>query len=164
MPHDHAYAFAGPILRLDTGLRQHYLPLPADVADAWRAAGVRRVVGTLNGHLVTRGIQGRRDGERYLLLGRALLRAVGADFGDTVEAVLRPDPESDRIDLGEEFAAVLDQDAEAAARFASMTPGRQRSLASYVTGARRVETRIKRALELAEKLRTYTLYGDLREG
>jgi hypothetical protein len=37
----------------------------------------------------------------------------------------------------------------------------QRSIASYVTSAKRQETRIKRALELAHKLKTYTLYGDL---
>jgi hypothetical protein len=34
-------------------------------------------------------------------------------------------------------------------------------MAGYVTGAKREETRIKRALEMAYKLRTHTLYGDL---
>jgi uncharacterized protein YdeI (YjbR/CyaY-like superfamily) len=55
----------------------------------------------------------------------------------------------------------LEQDEEAAARFYAMTRGRQRSLASYVTSAKREETRVKRAVELAHKLRTRTLYGDL---
>ena len=48
----------------------------------------------------------------------------------------------------------------AAARFASLTPGRQRSLAYYVDSAKRDATRIRRALDLAHKLKTHTLYGD----
>ena len=156
------YHFAAPVLRLDDGFRYHYLPLPDDVADELQAEGVRRLTGTLNGHPFRRAIQGRRDGTRFLILGQSLLRDVGAGYGDTVAVVLRPDPDPDHVELGEELAAVLEQDEEAGARFYGLTPGRQRSLASYVTGAKRVETRVKRALELAHKLRTRTLYGDLR--
>ena len=155
------YAFAAPVLRLDDGLRYHYLPLPDDVADALQADGVRVLLATLNGRAFRRAVQGRRDGARYLLLGQSILRDIGAGFGDTVAVVLRPDPDPDRVDLGEEFEAVLEQDEEAAERFSGMTRGRQRSLAYYVNSARRTETRIRRALALAHKLRTQTLYGDL---
>jgi hypothetical protein len=157
----HEHAFLAPVLRQHDGFRFHYLPLPADVADALQAEGVRRLHVTLNGHACTRAVQGRRDGERFLVLGQALLRDVGAAYGDPVEVVLRPDPDPDRVEVGEELEAVLGQDEEAAARFYGMTPGRQRSYAYYVTSAKRTETRIKRALELAHKLRTRTLYGDL---
>jgi len=155
------YAFAAPVLRHDAGLRFHYLPLPDDVADALEADGVRVVAATLNGHAFRRAVQRRRDGPRHLVLGQTILRAIRAGYGDAVEVVLRPDPDPGRVDLGEELEAVLAQDEEAAARFFGMTPGRQRSLAYYVTSAKRTETRIKRALELAHKLRTHTLYGDL---
>lgn len=158
------YAFVSPVLRLETGLKQHYLPLPPDIADELWDAGVRRLECTFNGHPIRRAIQGRRDGERYVMLNNALLREIGATLGDLVEVSLRPDPEPDRIDLGEEFTAVLEDDDEAAARFYVMTPGRQRSLASYVTSAKRTETRLKRALEMARKLRTHTLHGDLNDG
>ena len=118
------------------------------------------MITTLNGYRISRGIQGRKDGERYLMLGRAILREMGADYGDMVTVSLEPDPEPDRIELGEEFKAALDQDPEAADRFFSFPPSRQRGLAYYVNTAKRVETRISRALEVAKKLRTYTLYGD----
>ncbi len=156
-----AFAFAAPVLRAEDGMTVHYLPLPADVADALDAAGVRRLVGTMNGAPVSRGIIRNRHGERFLYLSRDLLRALRADVGDLVEVEVRPDPAPLQIDLGEELAAALEQDDEAAARWATFTPGRQRSMASYVTSAKREETRIKRALELAHRLRTYTLYGDL---
>jgi hypothetical protein len=157
----HDYEFAAPVLRRDDGLRFHYLPLPGDVAEALDAAGLRVLIATFNGRPFRRAVQGRRDGERYLLVGQAMLREIGAGYGDVVEVALRPDPDSGRVKLGEELEAVLEQDEGAAARFYGMTPGRQRSLAYYVASAKRPETRVKRALALAHKLRTHTLYGDL---
>jgi hypothetical protein len=154
-----AFAFAAPVLRLEDAFRYHYLPLPDDVAAAYEAAGVRRLIATLNGHAFRRAVQGR-EGGRCLIVGLPILRAIGAAYGDAVAVELRPDPDPGAVDLGPEFEAALDQDEAAAARFYAMTPGRQRSLAYYVTSAKREETRIKRALELAHKLRTHTLYGD----
>ena len=97
-----------------------------------------------------------------LILGTGVMRAIGVATGDTIFADLSPDSEPDRVDLGDEFEAVLAADADASERFFSFTPGKQRSLAFHVTSAKRPETRIRRALDLAEKIRTYTLYGDTR--
>lgn len=155
------YHFAAPVLRLDTGLKQHYIPIPMEISDALRVAGVRRVFATLNGHMFNRGIQGRKDGERYLMVGRSILKEIEADYGHTVAVSIVPDPEPDTIDLGEEFRAALDQNAEATARFNEFTPGRQRGLAYYVTNAKRIETRVSRALEIVHKLRTRTLWSDI---
>jgi hypothetical protein len=161
MPDDAlAFAFAAPVLRFDDAFGYHYLPVPDPIAEAYDAAGVRRLVATLNGHALRRALQSR-DGARALIVGQAHLRDLGAAYGDTVEVELRPDPDPDAVDLGPEFEAALDQDEAAAARFFAMTPGRQRSLAYYVTSAKREATRVKRALELAHKLRTHTLYGDV---
>ena len=152
-------SFAAPVLRSASWPGYHTLPVPAEVAAALVASGTRRVVAVLNGHPVRRALTSL-DGGTVLLLGRDTLRAVGVQEGDTVFADLSPDPEPDRVDLGAEFEAVLEGDAEAAARFFAFTPGRQRSMATHVTSAKRPETRLKRALDLAHKLRTHTLYGD----
>lgn len=157
------YHFVAPVLRLQQGLRQHYVPVPPAIADALQAAGHRRVIAVLNGHSVRRALQGRKDGERYLALGRAVLREVGAAFGEMVTVELAPDPNPDHVELGEELRTVLEQDPEAAARFNSFPPGRRRSLAYHVTSARRVETRIARALDLAHKIKTHTLYSDRQD-
>ncbi len=149
-----------PILRLEDGMRMHYAPLPLDISDAFEAAGVRRVIVTLNGLEARRAIMGRKDGERHILFGIPFLREARVREGDMAPLEIRRDPAPDTIDLGEEFTEVLEMDEEASERFYAMTPGKQRSLAYYVTSARREETRIKRALELAHKLRTHTLYGD----
>lgn len=155
-----AYQFAAPVLRLETGMKMHYMPLPIDVAADLNEKKIRRVMGTLNGVSVRRAVMGKKSEEQYLVLGRSLLREIGVIVGDTLLAELNVDPDPDFVDVGEEFEAVLADDPEAARRFFGMTPGKQRSLAHYVNSAKRVETRIKRALEVAYKLRTYSLYGD----
>jgi len=157
---DLTFEFMAPVLRLETGLRQHYVPLPTDISDALVDAGVRRVLATLNGHTVSRGIQGRKDGERHLLVGKPILKEMGAGYGDLIPVRLEPDPDPDTIEIPDEFRTVLEQDPEAAERFFDMTPGKQRGLAYYVDSAKREETRVRRALKMAELLRTYSLYGD----
>ena len=152
-------SFAAPVLRSTLWTGYHLIPVPAEVAEALLGSGTRRVVAVLNGLPVRRALT-THAGETVLLVGRGLLREIGVAEGDTVFADVSPDPEPDRVDLGDELEAVLADDAEAAERFFGFTPGRQRSLALYVTDAKRPETRLRRALDLARKLRTHTLYGD----
>ncbi len=58
------------------------------------------------------------------------------------------------------FALVLEQDPAARERWDTFPVGRQRSLLHFITSAKQEATQIKRAWELAEKIRTHTLYGD----
>lgn len=155
-------SFASPVLREEGGMGYHYLPVPPESAARLVASGTRRVVAVLNGVPVRRAVM-TLAGAPVLIVGLPLLRTIGAAPGDTVLVDAHPDPDPDRIDLGDEFEAALADDAEASNRFFAFTPGRQRSIASYVTSAKRPETRLKRALEVAHKVRTNTLYGDTAE-
>lgn len=154
------YRFDAPVLRTESGMINHYLPVPDEVGSALWDAGVRRVIAVLNGKEFRRALTGRSDGTRCLIVGGPILRAIGATFGDMVAVLLRADPDPDRVDIPDEFLAVLEEDAEARTRFREMTPGMQRSLCLHVASAKREDTRIKRALELAYKLRTKTLHSD----
>ncbi len=154
------FDFASPILRGQGVLIFHHMPVPTEIAEALMAGGTRLVIATLNGKEINRAIHSSKIGEFYLVLGMHILRDVGAMEGDIVFASLISDPNPDQVDMPEEFVATLDQDQEAADRFYAFTPGKQRSLCTYVTTAKREETRIKRSLELAHKLRTHTLAGD----
>jgi hypothetical protein len=163
LPSTLEFHFPAPVLPLEGGTINHCLPLPAVVGEAYRTAGVRRIIATLNGHACRRAIMNRADGTRMLVLGLQLLKDIGAVAGDTISVHIEPDPDPDYVEMCEEFVEVLEQDTAAAARFYSMTRGMQRSLALYVNTAKRSETRIKRSLELALKLRCNTLHGDLKK-
>jgi len=158
---DHTHSFAAPLLKQEKGFPiMHYVPIPMEIADEMHDAGVRRVICEMNGHEYRRAITGRKDGERYVLVSKEMMREMGVGFGDTVLVDLRPDPDPDRVELCEELVGVLKQDEAAAERFYGMTPGRQRSFNLHVSSSKRSETRIKCALDVAYKLRTYTLYDD----
>ena len=150
-------AFAGPVLRQPDGMRMHYVPIPPDVFEAIGAP--RIVVGQIEGVRFRRAVQARRANP-HIALGRAVLREMGLGDGATAHVEIAAAPDPDAVHLPAELVEALRQDPEAAERFTSFTPGKQRSLALHVSGARRPETRERRALEIAHKTRTHTLYGD----
>ena len=73
---------------------------------------------------------------------------------------MRVDPNPDAVEIAEELLEALAQDDEARERWETFTPGMQRSVNHYVDSAKRPETRIRRAVEVTEKIRTRTLHGD----
>ena len=147
-------------MRLDGGARHHIIPVPDAVAAAFKAAKVRRLVGTINGHAIKRALQNHADGGSFLILGQPLLRELGLKRGATARVELKPDPKPDAIEVPAELAVVLAQDEPARARWETFTPGMQRSLSYYVTSAKQEPTRIKRSIELAAKIRTRSLHSD----
>ncbi|MBC8081641.1 MAG: YdeI/OmpD-associated family protein, partial [Hymenobacter sp.] len=112
----------------------------------------QRVLVTLNGHPLRRGLLPRADGSRYLLFGQLVCRRLGLRVGDTLRVTLAPDPNPDQVDLPEELAEGLEAWPEAAAGFARLTPGRQRGIAYRVDSAKRAETRLQRAMQELEQL------------
>jgi hypothetical protein len=143
-------------------MRYHALPVPDNVAAALKTAGVRRLIAVINGHTCKRALQNHADGGSFIIVGGDLLKTCGLKLRSTATISLAPDPEPDALDMPEAFALVLDQDDAARARWDTFPIGRQRSLLHYIQSAKQEATQIKRAWELAEKIRTHTLYGDKR--
>lgn len=116
-----------------------------------------RIEGTINGTPFNLAIQHIKDGRRFLMVGNALRKETGLKAGDKVEVMFTlADP--DEIKLPEELIEVMEQDPQGKAVFCKFTPGLQRSLAHYVTSAKQVDTRIKRALELMDKAKSGRLH------
>jgi len=160
MPKTAPSHFTATVVRLDTGMRYHALPVPDDVAEKLKASGARRLLATINGHVFKRALQNHADGGSFIILGREQLKTCGLKLRSTATVSLVPDPTPDLLDMPECFALVLDQDDEARTRWDSFPIGRQRSLLHYITSAKQEATQIKRAWDLADKIRTHTLYGD----
>ncbi len=116
-----------------------------------------RIEGTINGTPFNLAIQHIKDGRRFLMVGNTLRKEAKLKAGDKVEVIFTlADP--DEIKLPEELTEVMEQDPEGKAVFSKFTPGLQRSLAHYVTSAKQVDTRIKRALELMDKAKSGRLH------
>jgi hypothetical protein len=155
-----AFRFTTRVVRLDQGMPFHALPVPEEIAAAWKKAKVRRLVGTINGHPVKRALMNHAGGGSFLIISRDLMKSAGLGLKTPAALAFQPDPAPDQPDVPEEFRVVLNQDPETKKRWDTFTPGRQRSLLVYITGAKTEPTRIKRALDLARMIRTHTLYGD----
>ena len=156
-----AFRFTSQVVRLDQAMPFHILPVPDEIAAAWKKARVRRLTGTINGHTINRALMNHAGGGSFFIVNRDFMREAGISLKTPAVLAFKPDPAPDRLDMPEEFRLALDQDNAARARWDTFTPGRRRSLLVYITGAKTEPTRIKRALDLAQKIRTHSLYGDL---
>lgn len=156
-----AHRFVTPLVRHESALGvMHLLPVPDEIASAWKQAKVRRLVGSINGHPVKRALQNHADGGSFIMVGKPLIEECGLSLKALAKVELRPDPRPDDLDLPEEWLAALAQDDEARARWETFTIGMQRSLAYYISSAKQEATRIKRSLELAAKIRNRELHSD----
>ena len=114
--------------------------------------GRQRTKGTLNKVPFSLAIQYRKDGRSLLLFSRSLCKAAGVIVGNSIEVSFEL-VDKDLLELPEELEVVLAQDDDARKVWDSFTRGRQRSLAIYITSVKNVDSRIRRSLELANKMK-----------
>lgn len=113
-----------------------------------------------DGKVLHRALQLRKDGYAIIGLSKAVLKAWKMQVGEKVKIEILKDESKYGMPFPEEFEVTLEQDPEAAAAFEALSDGRKRGLLHYADSAKSEASRIKRALELAEKLRNGTLHGD----
>jgi hypothetical protein len=137
------------------------LPVPEEVVTRFVVDGrPARVVCTLGAArfscaIVTNGAA------RFIHLSKRLRDEAGVEIGDRVRVTLVRDTSPTGVELPAELAAVLEQEPDGARRFAALTPGRQRGIATLVTRLKSSERRIAKALAILAALQRGTT--DLRE-
>ncbi|GAB3830487.1 YdeI/OmpD-associated family protein [Hymenobacter jeollabukensis] len=147
------FTFQGQLLPNGLGfMPMAIIIVPEDVVEALGGKSVKRVVGTLNGHPIRRGLLPMSTGERFLLVSKALRRELRLSADAPVTVTLAADPNPDQVDMPEELTEGLAEWPEAAAAFARLTPGRQRNLVHYIDAAKRAETRAQRVVKLLHQL------------
>lgn len=126
--------------------------VPEEVVEALGGKSVKRVLCTLNGHTLRRGLLPLSTGERYLQVSKGLRKELGLSLGTEVTVTLAPDPDPDSVDMPEELTKGLAEWPEARAAWQRLTPGRQRNLVHYISAAKRAETRAQRVVALLHQL------------
>ncbi len=87
----------------------------------------------------------RSGGVPRMLVRRALLDRVGASKGDVIEVQIELDPEPRTVEVPPELDAIFEQDPQLAELYSKMSPSLRRAWATHVHGAKRPETRLRRA-------------------
>ncbi|MDX2001034.1 MAG: YdeI/OmpD-associated family protein [Chitinophagales bacterium] len=152
------HTFSGRLEQMETGFpMRQVIFIPGDIAEALGLKANLRLIGSLNGAPFRLAALSNGAGQFYLSVSRDLKKAAGAQMGSLVKVDLAIDPNPDALDMPEEWLEVIAQEPEVGKIFNELTVGYRRSILHYLNGAKRSDTRIKRSLELAEKLRNRTL-------
>jgi len=128
-----------------------FLIIPPEVAKDW-GPGQKPVRGTISGHPF-RGTASRGEGALRVPIPRDFRELTGLGLGDTVEAALELDAAARPVQLPDELRALFKDDPEIAALYDKLPPSHRRAWATYVAGAKRPETRLRRARRAVDGIR-----------
>lgn len=117
--------------------------------------GARRAVnitGTLDGQPFQNSFLPTGDGRHYLVISQALRTAAGVAVGDQVTLVFEIERAPRRVVVPEDVLAALAHHPTAQATFEKLPPSHQREYLSFVTEAKKPETRARRLRQMVTKL------------
>lgn len=156
-------SFSTKLIQENRAYVTYSLVLPFEWAETLWKAKLKRVKGTINGVVFERAIT--RDGAHgyCLWFGKSSLKELKMRVGMEVALTIYPDLTPEVVTLPEELAEVLAQDEEGNQHWQKLTPGKQRGLAYYVDSAKSIDTRINRAFDMVNKLKTGQLFFQQQE-
>lgn len=151
------FQFRTVLSQVEANLIKTGIFLPAGVIRELPKGRVR-VEGTMNGAHFALAVLHMKDGSRFFSVSASLRKAAKIKPGDKVDVRFKVvDP--DQIDVPEELEAVLAQDEQAMKAWNELTTGYRRSLIHYVTSVKNVDSRIKRSIDLMERVKAGLLHG-----
>jgi len=93
-----------------------------------------------------------KDGAYFILINKQVRDQLGLALGDPVEIRLEADQSEYGMPMPDELQVTLAQDEMASRHFHALTPGKQRNLIYIVSRVKSTDSRIRKALAIAEHL------------
>lgn len=136
----------------------HAIPVPEEVAAQFRQPkGAVRILCSVEGKEEFPCALNPR-GEGYIIIAsKQLIKKHKLSLDAPFMVTIRKDL-NDGLLLPEELAEVLAQDEWAMQLFEKLKPGHKRGLIYYIRTAKTIDTRIKRSLDIVERLKAGTLH------
>lgn len=136
-----------------TRLRWVIARIPFDVTKAWPVRRGARVRGEINGFAFrTAHFPDPRGEGRILLVNKTMQQGAKAGVGATVRITLEPDLEERIVTIPPELAQALKGDRRLRKWFDAMSYSHHNEIGKWVAEPKTVETRNKRAEQMAERL------------
>ncbi|ALW84082.1 hypothetical protein AUC43_02585 [Hymenobacter sedentarius] len=126
--------------------------VPAEVLEKLGGKAAKRVICTVRGQALRLGLLPLEGGGRYLMLNKDVCRVVGIALGQELVVAIEPDPNPDHVDLPDELAEALAAWPEAETAFNNYSGSHRRAMVRLVDEAKQRETRVRRAVQLVERL------------
>lgn len=145
--------FQSVVKKFDSELWYYHITVPADVAEKFIEGDNRRVICTLEGKIKFNcALMHDGAGAYFINLNKARRQKLGLVLEQVVRASLEKDNSTYGMPMSEELQEVLNQDDEAKANFAALTPGKQRTLIYWTDNVKSSEIKIRRALVMTNHL------------
>ena len=131
----------------------YHIPVPLEIAEQFVTKKSRRVICTLN-NLITVHIALTHDGIGgfYITLNKENRKKLKVVEGDSIKIDIKKDESKYGMPMPEEFEVMLEQEPDADRIFHKLTPGKQRTLLHLIGKYKNSETRITKALVVANYL------------
>ena len=165
--------FEAVLTASESNIYQTHLVIPSEIASAFAAEKIKRVVATLhtrNGsHEYQCGLIPRGKGKVVIMVNKDIRTKYNIAEGEKVQVVLCNDESEYGLEMPEELAELMRQDEEGSHFFHALTEGKQRTLIYIVSSMKNSERRIERAITIIRHLKEFggkvdykRLYGDLK--
>lgn len=146
--------FKTTIGRLKNNVYSDHIHVPVEVYEKMTGDGNKRVLCTVNGHeYFHAGLMPRGDGDYYIILNKARMKAFGLSLGDEVEIKLEKDTSKYGMRVPVEFEEVLGSDVEGLEWFEKLTAGKKRNLIHMVATVKSSDIRITKSLVILDHLK-----------
>lgn len=126
--------------------------VPFSVPEVYGTGGQVKVRASFDGHEYRGSIVPMGGGVHVLGVRKDVRAAIGKDVGDTVEVTLQRDAEPRVVVIPPELRAALEGAPEAATRYEALAFTHRREYAEWVGGAKKEETRERRANRAVEMI------------
>ncbi len=139
------------VLQKHDGMNAAYIEFPYSVEDEFGTKGQVKVKAEFEsveyrGSLVNMGLSSHCIG-----VTQKIRKAIGKEPGDKIKVILYQDTEPRVVELPEELALAFKQNQDAALFYRTLSYSRQKAYVTWITSAKREETR-KRRLEKSLQL------------
>lgn len=154
--------FQGTIHDSGAAIGGWYLELSADCPEQMGVAPNARVMMTMGEDTLHRALRNSKNGYTYITLNLKLVKKYHLKEGMKMEVELSPDKSEYGSEFPEELREVMEQDPEGKDLFMRANPGMQRNILYYISSAKGVDTRIKRALFMMHRVREWREEGRIK--
>lgn len=131
-----------------------HILVPKKVSKSFLDKGIKRLICTLNDSIqLNSGLMPDGDGEYFITINKNVVKQLGVSIGDPLHIHLDEDVSKYGMPMPEEFQELLYQDPEVDIIFHKLTAGKQRTLLYMIGKPKGAETRMKKAIVIAEYLK-----------
>jgi hypothetical protein len=134
------------IIKQNKNMNAAYIEPPFDVVEVFGSKRVK-VKATFDESVEYRGSLVNMGGCYMLGLTKEIRNQLGKGFNDEVLVTLEKDEEERTVELPEDFAALLNINEPASATFKTLSYTAQKEYVTWITSAKREETRSDRVLK-----------------